>query len=421
MMRPRPFRRRDLAMLALLSILAYQAVVVILYVGASIDKVGATTTTRTVSASPSPAATPMLARSSTPLLALRTQLSPSLTPSASASPITYSGAVAAAAARQPPVCPGEPFQFVDYTPSALELLWQTNAASWSDDACAQLSRPSQREKIRAWLATTIQSNALPHIATAPSLLSDDPALTIFSRLRVRHNGTLVSIGIEPLAGVLRDPRPVCGARLDLKGLPPNAEIQSKDYIGLDPAHLRRVRAELASAPTRRRVLLFDLGCTRWSDTDMPGLRWLHDVYTAAGVNFTDIYGWEANPTRSQGFFDGMPIEVLSRFHFYSRAANNAPGSPDNPLEVLRLVAEPSDFVVFKLDVDTPALEKRIIIDILLDPRYSCLIDELYFEHHNSVRAMKKWWGRDGVDGSLHDSIALFQELRRAGIRAHSWP
>ena len=117
----------------------------------------------------------------------------------------------------------------------------------------------------------------------------------------------------------------------------------------------------------------------------------------------------------------MPIDVLARFHFYSRAASNVPGSPDNPLEVLRLVAEPGDFVVFKLDIDTPFTEKRIIIDILNNPHYACLIDELFFEHHAEIGAMKYWWGTAKVEGSLRDSITLFQALRRAGIRAHAWP
>ena len=192
------------------------------------------------------------------------------------------------------------------------------------------------------------------------------------------NGTTFDVGIEPLAGVLRDPRNVCKATHNFETLyvPPNFDIQSHEFIGIDVDHLHHV-----AALRPRRVLLFDLGCTRWDDVEMPGLRWIFDTYAAAGIEFSSIYGWEADPARSAGFFDGMPLTVLSKFHFYSRAANNVRGSPDNPLEVLGSVAEPGDFVVFKLDIDTPELEKRIIADILPNPRWACLIDELYFEHH----------------------------------------
>lgn len=334
--------------------------------------------------------------------------------------VTYASAVAAAAAAAlsgPPTCAGEPFAFVEYTPSAFEELWARNADAWSREACATLHLPEHRERVGAWLAATIPLNTPAFFASAPALLAGDPALAVFSRMRYRYNGTVVDVGLEPLAGVLRDPRSVCGPDA---GMPPNADIQSHEFLGVDPEHLRRVRADIAAALQPRRVLLFDLGCTRWGDTRMPGLRWLHDTYAAAGLPFTDIYGWEADASRSAGFFDGMPLEVLSAFHFYARAANNEPASPDNPLEVLKHVANPRDFVVFKLDIDTPFMEKRIIVDILRDPRYSCLIDELYFEHHTTLPAMTPSWG-SSVEGSLHDSIALFQALRRVGIRAHSWP
>lgn len=286
-----------------------------------------------------------------------------------------------------------------------------------------LGQSDQRTSVHTWLSTTIKLSTPALItATTPSLLASDPNLTVFSRMRVRSNGTIVAVGIEPLAGVLRDPRAVCGAQLGLDGLlPPSTDIQSHEFLGIDVAHLQRISATFAASSRPRRVLLFDLGCTRWDDTEMPGLRWLYSTYAAAGLQFTGIYGWEANPARSAGFFDGMPLEVLSIFHFYSRAANTMPGSPDNPLEVLRVVAEQGDYVVFKLDIDTPFVEKRIFAELLLDPRWACLIDEFYFEHHSSFGAKRPWWGTVHVDGTLHDSIALFQGLRRVGIRAHFWP
>ena len=315
---------------------------------------------------------------------------------------------------------------MDYTSSAYELLWQANAGAWSKDCCAALRQSAQAVALTTWLATTIPLSAPATIASQPALLAGDPTLAVFSRLRFNASGRVVEVGIEPLAGVLRDPRSVCGEGLVLLApslglrVPHNGEIQSHEFIGLDTAYLQRMSQGLQSAHPPRRVFLFDLGCTRWSDRVMPGLRWLYDTYAAVGLHFTDIYAWEANPERSRDFFDGMTLEVLSTFHFYNRAANNVRGSADNPLELLRLVARPEDFVVFKLDIDTPAVEKPIILDILGDPRYSCLIDELYFEHHAAIPEMWPYW-EDRVEGTLRESQALFQALRRVGILAHSWP
>ncbi len=306
------------------------------------------------------------------------------------------------------------------------MLWQANAGAWSHDSCAALRQAAQAVALTTWLATTIPLSYSATIASQPALLAGDPALAVFSRLRFNASGEVLEVGIEPLAGVLRDPRSVCGEGLVLVAptlglrVPHNSEIQSHEFLGLDTAYLQRMSQGLRSAHPPRRVFLFDLGCTRWSDTVMPGLRWLYDTYAAVGLVFTDIYAWEANPERSRDFFDDMTLEVLSTFHFYNRAANNVRGSADNPLELLRLVARPEDFVVFKLDIDTPAVEKPIILDILGDPRYSCLIDELFFEHHAAIPEMWPYW-EDRVEGTLRESQALFQALRRVGILAHSWP
>ena len=52
---------------------------------------------------------------------------------------------------------------------------------------------------------------------------------------------------------------------------------------------------------------------------------------------------------------------------------------------------------------------------------ACLIDELFFEHHVANAAMMAaHWG-PSVTGSIHESLRLFQALRRRGVRMHSWP
>jgi hypothetical protein len=132
-----------------------------------------------------------------------------------------------------------------------------------------------------------------------------------------------------------------------------------------------------------------LAAHQWGLT---GLSWLYNSYAAAGITFTDIFGWEADTSLAAGFFDGMPKDVFAASHFYPRPVNNKPVSPDNPLVILESVAKPEDFVVFKLDIDSPQIEKRLIADILRNPRVSCLIDELFFEHHAKTASIDRLHG-----------------------------
>lgn len=56
-----------------------------------------------------------------------------------------------------------------------------------------------------------------------------------------------------------------------------------------------------------------------------------------------------------------------------------PGAPNNPLEVLRRVARPGDFVVFKLDIDTPFVELPLVAQLENDPQLASLVDIFFFE------------------------------------------
>ena len=99
----------------------------------------------------------------------------------------------------PRECAGDAFEFVDYTPSTFEALWETNADVWAGDECSVLSRPEQRTAVNAWLYTTVPLSTPSLVATAPALLAHDEKLSVFSRMRLRYNGSLIDVGIEPVA------------------------------------------------------------------------------------------------------------------------------------------------------------------------------------------------------------------------------
>ena len=78
-----------------------------------------------------------------------------------------------------------------------------------------------------------------------------------------------------------------------------------------------------------------------------------------------------------------------------------------------------DFIVVKLDIDTPSVEIPLAHQLLNDDRFIGLVDQFYFEHHVFLGEMKQWWTRS-MNGSVSDSLDLFYSLRRNGVGAHSW-
>jgi hypothetical protein len=59
----------------------------------------------------------------------------------------------------------------------------------------------------------------------------------------------------------------------------------------------------------------------------------------------------------------MPAELVAATHFYNFGASNLEG-PRNPLSILKAAAQPGDFVVFKLDIDTPSVEIPLVEALL---------------------------------------------------------
>lgn len=323
----------------------------------------------------------------------------------------------------PPACAGAALQFTGYAPSLFEREWAAGIglSSWSADPCAKLREAPYRELQQAWLNVTIELGTREALASGVAALSYDAAGRVLSRMQYRDaaTGTALEFGVEPMAGLLRDPRPICGPGAGFE--PPSTDVQSHEFLLLDPALLA---FHAAHAPAGgRRVVLFDLGATRWADRGMPGMRWLFESFEAGGLRFTDIYAWEADPARSAGFFDEMPADVVAMTRFFNAPVDLVPGSPYNVLELIAAAARPADVVVVKLDIDTPRLEEAIILRVLAEPSgaLACLVDEIFFEHHVANAAMMAaHWG-PSVTGSIHESLRLFQALRRRGIRMHSWP
>lgn len=132
-----------------------------------------------------------------------------------------------------------------------------------------------------------------------------------------------------------------------------------------------------------------------------------------------IFAWEATPHSAQTVFAELPGRLHHIYHWYNFPASADANDDKNPLVILRRVATPEDFVVLKIDIDTPKVENALVQQLYDDKHLLSLVDEMFYEHHVNMTPMSTWWGE--IPGlTLKDSFRIFLAFRRAGVRMHSW-
>jgi hypothetical protein len=198
-------------------------------------------------------------------------------------------------------------------------------------------------------------------------------------------------------------------------------LQVKDTVVVDAAHYGRVRDRLAASGGR--AILMDAGASTYQQGvvagEWPGTRWLVERFRDQGINFTDIFCWEATEHKGSEFFDGMSPELMAATRFYNFPVTAAPG-PASPISVLKAVAQPGDFVVFKLDIDHPSTETPLVQALLEDPQALALLDTFYYELHFGLKEMEGFWG-GGMPGDVAQAAGVFRRFREAGVQAQFWP
>ena len=308
-----------------------------------------------------------------------------------------------------PLSSGGAARFLGYRPSAFEASWALHTDEWFERECEVLASPEHLPLARSWLAIARASQepdaAEPSSADAAVLSALDFELP---------GGKRMTVHIEPLAGVLRDPQSVCtGGPLH----DPSSSMQSKDFLYLDHAMFALAVAQLEP---RGRVMLFDLGASTYVDSQMPGMSYLHDIVTLRhGIKFTDVFAWEMHQRIGAEFYEGAPPDIVEALHFYNFKAEVGAATA-GPLDVLRDVATRADFVVFKLDIDNTPVEEAIIEKILSDSDLSSRIDAFFWEHHTDVKEMRPHWG-GGISTRLNATHDYLTRLRQRGVLAHAWP
>lgn len=172
-----------------------------------------------------------------------------------------------------------------------------------------------------------------------------------------------------------------------------------------PAYYRdqlreRLRRAEASAAIGSSILLF------------------RSLYERQCLEFDHIYAWEATPYPPGAWMSrlnhSLPDAERHKISFF-----NEPVNETNVFDVLQQTAHPDDFVVFKLDIDSPRLEEWLVRRILAKPELHSLVDELFYEYHGHVD------DRDGAavatpDLTVAHGLHQMRALRRLGIRSHFW-
>ncbi|KAI9008731.1 hypothetical protein DFJ74DRAFT_688389 [Hyaloraphidium curvatum] len=210
--------------------------------------------------------------------------------------------------------------------------------------------------------------------------------------------------VEPLVGGLRHPH-VCRSFPEAW----NREFLLPERRG-DPRE---------PAP---RSLFFDLGAGAWAEgIGGASPSFFHAVYRRGGLGFARMFLWEATRTDPVAFFRGVPEDMRPRVQFYNVPVEKESNGLFSVFNAVLAEAAPEDHVVLKVDIDSPGLEDEIVAHLASTPKLAALVDEVYYEHHADWMPMAKTWSCHVVKcPPLRASYDVFGQLRRLGIRAHSW-
>eukprot|EP00026_Physarum_polycephalum_P012670 Phypoly_transcript_12997.p1 GENE.Phypoly_transcript_12997~~Phypoly_transcript_12997.p1 ORF type:complete len:138 (+),score=18.37 Phypoly_transcript_12997:647-1060(+) len=133
-----------------------------------------------------------------------------------------------------------------------------------------------------------------------------------------------------------------------------------------------------------------------------------------------VFGLGKQSSAYQQIFSEIPGKYWDKYHWYNIPVSADIGSHTNALTLIKRVATPKDFVVFKLDVDAPQIEHAMMQQILEDEELFGLIDVMFYEHHITTKEFAESVFKYTFPDTLSDLFNLFIQLRKKGMLIHSW-
>lgn len=283
---------------------------------------------------------------------------------------------------------------VTYHPSAFELEWARVKGPSNGSACLRMAEPAHKGRVEAVLraldaqheAAFSRAPAASAQATLDAVEAEAGAGALLSVMEYAlSDGTSLCVRMEPLAGMLRDPRQSCPPERRGFWAPPVADMVKGDmrhWLLLDER-----RRELHAG---QRAVLLDMGASAWAHAYSPqgagrtveGASWLNERLGQHGMAFELIWAFEAGEVSVASFLNGARLADMARLHFYNLPVGpGGSGGSVDPWALLKSAATPNDFVAVKLDIDTPLAEIPLAYQLLEDPELLALVDEFYFEYH----------------------------------------
>ena len=170
----------------------------------------------------------------------------------------------------------------------------------------------------------------------------------------------------------------------------------------------------------------DMGSSYFNDwnglTDCVAGGWFYEQYHKRNYLLHNYYAYEAEKLDPIEAFKQIPDDIFAGYHWINAPVNDQVGHKLNPWTTLDKLRsrDAHDVTVVKLDIDTPSIEGPLA-DQLQASFDGSLVNEFFFEHHVNLEAMYGDWLTQSLNITLYDSYLLFQNLRKKGIRSHSWP
>ena len=249
------------------------------------------------------------------------------------------------------------------------------------------------------------------------LLKQEGPDTVCPRLRLVPDGleslfpskqlSLTKSGyVEPLVPPMRHPSICYQVRKNLLRM---------DYMVHD------FEAMCRSLSSHSRTVLIDMGASLdfHHGLQSPAM-YAIQLYQKFGFYFDHIYAFEITPKAPQKVFEKVPPNLMASYHWNNVGVSADPSSPFNPLYSILNKFDEKDFVVVKLDIDTSFVEVPMAYQVLNDTSINSKIDQFYFEHHIHLKELARPWG-SSMNGTIQQSLELFQGLRERGVAAHYWP
>lgn len=313
------------------------------------------------------------------------------------------------------------YTFSSYVPSQWEQEWLNAGASRHESICSTMH--SEISLSETWMTITNESFNVTDVATTLQATSGAGS-KVFSHFEYSNScgGEPLRVPIEPLVGLLRHPLVMRGCNPEGHSLMaevrhdepnrPDYHIQNKGYMLINPIE----RATWAQMYPGRAILL-DIGTGRYRSGSLP---WFTEFYRQRGVEFDDIFGWEVKPSSGPEYWGEVPVEMRARMHYFNVPCDTGSDSPFNPLNIVKNMYQPGDFIVIKLDIDNEPIEQAMMKQLRENEGIVDMVAEMYFEQHFNATEMR-WSFGTGLKTQLADVQQHFFDFRTRGLRLHYWP